>query len=218
VRAIRPVLLAMAFAVSALSAPGAGPGLSLGAGAGLWRPLIEALAARGAIEARFTERRYFSFRREPTVLKGVIRVSDDRGVSLGYTDPEVTTVIVDSAGLIVRDRKGRDREMAAGSKEAGAVVSLLPILRFDADTLDSLFDTQVSMEGSGWKLEFTPRDPRAARTLGSITVWGTLTEVARIEFRRSASQRIEIEVGETRTGVVFSAAELSRYFRRPAPR
>jgi hypothetical protein len=44
-------------------------------------------------------------------------------------------------------------------------------------------------------------------------VHGKATEVTRIEFRRSSAQRIEIEVGETSAGVVFTRAEVRQFFR-----
>jgi hypothetical protein len=38
-------------------------------------------------------------------------------------------------------------------------------------------------------------------------------EVRHLEFRRSGSQRVEIDVGGARTGVSFTPAEMARYFR-----
>lgn len=210
----RGIVAGLALAAAAFGAPDAGFVLTPHGGEGPWKPLLDALAAKGAIEAKFTERRFFTFRREPTVLKGVIRVSPEKGLSLQYVEPEATMVIVDAAGLIIRDRNGREHEMAAGSRAAGAIAALLPVMRFDLDALAPSFDIRATRDVAGWRIEFTPRDPDAARALGSIAVSGSLTDVAHLEFRRSATQRIEIDVGETRSGVVFTPDELSRYFRR----
>ena len=50
-------------------------------------------------------------------------------------------------------------------------------------------------------------------TLGSISVAGAGTDVNHLELKRSATQRVEIEVGETRTGTPFSPRELEQFFR-----
>jgi hypothetical protein len=185
---------------------------------GTWKPLVAVLASKGPIRAGFTERRFFTFRKQPTVLRGVIRISPDLGLSLEYTEPDPMILIVDAAGIIVRDRAGRDRQVPAGSREVGAIASLLPVLRFDVGALSANFDMRAEGDPSGWSFEFTPKDRAMAQTLGTIIVRGVATDVTAIEFRRSATQRIEIEVGETAAGVVFKPAEIRRCFRQRAPR
>jgi|HubBroStandDraft_1064217.scaffolds.fasta_scaffold447569_2 hypothetical protein len=210
--AMRQAVAVLALAVAARGAPDPGEVLAPGGLPGDWKALVAALAAKGPIEASFTERRYFPFRHEPTVLKGVLRISPERGLSLQYTDPEPSVLIADSAGLVLRDQGG-SREMASGSREAGAIASLLPIMRFDLPALFPRFVIRARRTDADWSFEFTPRNADSAGSLGSITVLGAGTDVRQLEFRRSASQRVEIEVGETRAGVVFTAAELARYFR-----
>ena len=196
------------------------PGISLSdpADLGPWRPLIEALASKGGVRASFTERRYFSIRKDPTVLKGVIRLSPDLGLSLEYIAPDPMILIVDPSGLLIRDGKGRDRQIPAGSRETGALASLLPVMRFDVAALAPHFDVLASGDPSDWSFTFTPSDDSVARTLGTIVVHGRATEVTRIELRRSATQRIEIEVGETMAGVAFTPAEARQFFRRSGVR
>jgi hypothetical protein len=210
-RRLTQALAALALAAAAQAAPD--PGDLIAAGSlGEWKPLVAALAAKGPIEASFTESRYFPFRREPTVLKGVLRISPEKGLSLQYTDPEPSIMIADAQGLVLRDAKGRSREMAAGSREAGAVASLLPIMRFDLASLFPRFTVRARHTDLGWAFEFTPIGS-GEDSLGVISVAGGGTDVRRLGFRRSASQRVEIEVGDTRTGVTFTAAELSTFFR-----
>ncbi len=211
-RALGHALAVLALAAAARGAPGPGEALAPGS-LGEWSPLVAALATKGAIQASFTESRYFPFRKEPTVLKGVLRISPERGLSLQYTDPEPSVMIADAQGLVLRDARGRSREMAAGSREAGAVASLLPIMRFDLAALFPRFVVKARRTGPGWAFEFTPREPGSAGALGVVTVLGEGTDVRRLAFRRSASQAVAIEVGETRTGVTFTAADLARFFR-----
>jgi hypothetical protein len=210
---MRPLAIAafVAFA-SALAAQDAGTVLDPGNSAD-WRPLLDALAARPTVVAPFTERRYFTFRHDPLVLHGVLRISREKGLSLQYTDPQPSIVIVDSAGLVLRDADGRVRTLPAGSREAGSLASLLPILRFDLAPLYSRFEIRGRRAGGDWTLDFVPRDPSLAASLGEIKVGGSGPEVRRLEFRRSAAQRIEIDVGAARTGQDFGPDELKRFFR-----
>jgi hypothetical protein len=209
--ALRQALLALVLAAAAHGAPDAV--LTPADLAGGWKPLVDALGSKGPIEASFTERRYFPFRREPTVLGGVLRISPERGLSLQYLQPEPSILIADPVGLVLRDARGRSREMPSGSREAGAIASLLPIMRFDMPALLPRFVVRAERGDAGWRFEFTPRDPGVAGSLGTIIVQGTGTDVRHLEFRRSASQRVEIDVGETMSGTVFTAPELAKFFR-----
>jgi hypothetical protein len=207
------LIVGMALTSVARGATDAGDILTPEGAAGEWRPLIASLATKGSIEATFTERRYFPFRREPMVLHGVLRISPEKGVSLQYIDPVPDVLVADTAGLILRDQSGKSREISAASREGGAIASLLPIMRFDLPALFPGFVIRVSKSEVGWQFEFTPRDADAANSLGTITVAGAGTEVRHLEFKRSESQRVEIEVGNTRTGVAFTPAEQAKYFR-----
>jgi Outer membrane lipoprotein carrier protein LolA-like len=180
---------------------------------GEWKPLLSALAAKGAIQASFTELRFFPFRRDPTVLKGTLRVSPEKGLSLQYIEPEASVLVADSSGILLRDSAGRNSPMPADSRQAGAIASLLPIMRFDLASLFPRFDIRADRQGENWRFEFRPRDPVAASALGTITVVGTNDDVRHLEFKRSERQRIEIEVEATRSGIVFTPAELRDFFR-----
>jgi hypothetical protein len=213
VNLLRPILASLALGSAGLAAAGVGDVLTPESAAGEWRPLIAALASKGPMQATFTEHRYFPFRREPMVLKGVLRTSPERGVSLQYTDPEPNVLIADSRGLILRDRHGRSREISAASRERGAIASLLPIMRFDLPALFPRFVIVAQRTDAGWQFQFTPRDAEAAGSLGSITLAGSGTDVRHLEFKRSESQRVEIDVGETRPGTAFTPADLGQFFR-----
>jgi hypothetical protein len=211
--ALRHLLASLALVAAAHGAVDAGQILTPASAAGDWGPLIGALAAKGPVQASFTEYRYFPFRREPTILKGVLRISPVHGLSLQYTDPEPSILIADATGLIMRDKTGRSRERPAGSREGGAIASLLPILRFDFTALFPLFNIRATRGAASWAFEFTPREPGAAGSLGVITVAGSGTDVSRLEFKRSISQRVEIDVADTKSGVAFTPDELARFFR-----
>lgn len=211
-RTARLIGIAAALAAAACAAEPGTP-LTPELAGGPWKPLIGALASKGAVLASFTERRFFPFRREPAVLEGTLRFSPERGLSLQYTKPEASVIIADAEGIVLRDAGGRSRELGPGSREAGAIASLLPIMRFDLGALFPRFMIRAGRTGDGWSFEFTPKEAGPAQALGTITVSGTGSDVRHLEFRKSASQRVEIEVTDTRSGAVFAPAELSLYFR-----
>jgi hypothetical protein len=210
---LRHLAAAAALAAAVHAAPVAGDILTPEAAAGEWRPLIAALASKGALQADFTESRFFPFRREAMVLRGVLRISPERGLSLQYTFPESEILVADAEGLLLRDDRGRSRSISASSREGGAIASLLPIMRFDLPALFPAFVVRARRGAEGWQFEFTPRESGDAGSLGTITVCGSGADVRHLEFRRSASQRVEIDVGETRAGAAFTPAELARFFR-----
>jgi Outer membrane lipoprotein carrier protein LolA-like len=213
VKTFLAALAMLALVAVARSADVPGTLLSPGGDQGEWKPLIDALAAKGNVVGPFEERRYFTFRRDPLVLKGTIRISPERGLSLQYAGPEASIMIADSSGLLLRDADGRSRELPAGSRQAGAIAALLPIMRFDLAALYPRFEIHARRSGADWTFEFTPRDADVAGSLGEIYVGGTGTDVQHLEFRHSATQRVVISVGETRSGEPFAPADLKQFFR-----
>lgn len=212
-RALRIALLSAALGVGLRGADNPGSVLSPETGEGEWKPLIERLASKGAVIADFTEKRYFPFRRAPAVLKGVMRFVPGHGLSLEYTEPDRSVLIADSEGLLLRDKDGRTQAVPADSRETGAIGSLLPIMRFDLAALYPRFFVRAYREGAGWRFSFTPRNADIARSLGEISISGIGTAVTHIEFRHSASTRVEIDDRETGSAAPLSAGELKRYFR-----
>lgn len=209
-------------AILALLAPGLratapldepGPALVAGQNDAAWQPLFAALAAQGNVFSTFTEHRWFPFRKIPVVLRGEMRLEATRGLSLRYTQPDERLMVIDARGLLLRDAKGRTREIATDPQTPTANAALLPILRFDLAGLATRFEVQAGRAGEAWRLDFIPRDAALARQLGRIIVRGTGQEVRQLEFRRSAMQRVEVFIGETRRGVTFPAEETARFFR-----
>jgi len=214
---MKPLYLSLVFvlaaAVSAAVPSAPGPELVAGENDATWTPLFATLAAQGVVRSTFTENRWFGVRREPVVLQGELRHSESRGLSLHYTQPEEQLCVVDAKGLLLRDAKGRTRTMAADPRAPRMDAALLPVLRFDLPALLKLFTLRAARDGDDWRLDFVPRTPELARHLSTLTVEGTGECVRRLEFRRSAKQRVEVLIGETQTGVAFTAEEEKRFFR-----
>jgi len=209
------VILALLLSAGARAAVPSAPGLELVAGGNdaEWTPLFAALAGQGGVRSTFTENRWFSVKKTPVVLHGELRHSDERGLSLHYTEPEEQVMLVDAKGLMLRDAKGRTRSMAADPRAPRMDASLLPVLRFDLPALLKLFTLRAARDGDDWRLDFAPRTPELARHLSTLTVEGSGERVRRLEFRRSAKQRVEVLIEETQTGVTFTAEEEKRFFR-----
>jgi hypothetical protein len=211
-------LLVLGFASAVAAAEDEPPASNLGQRVYLWDPtwrdLAGAFAQRPAtIVSDFEERRWFSFKKTPTVLRGVARISAERGLSLQYAGSEPRTVIVDERGIIVREG-GRDTVPPADPRAAAANTALLYLLRFDLARLTESFELFGERDGNAWRLAFVPRAEPVRRALGHIAVAGEGPRVRRIELRRSATQRVEIVIEPPRSeGVPFTAEELRQFFR-----
>jgi len=178
-----------------------------------WRELFDALARQGAVRASFIERRWFSVRKEPVVLRGELRHDRERGLSLRYTAPEEQLMIVDAQGIVLRDARGRSRTLKSDPRAPQVDALLLHVLRFDLAALHAAFEIRGLRTDAGWQLEFTPRTEALARSAGRMLVQGEGEAVRRLEFQRGPKQRVEVGIESAETGATFSDEELRRYFR-----
>ena len=149
--ALLPAVLPVAPALRAAPPAEPGPVIEPGRNDGEWRWLFSALAAKGAMMSAFTEERWFSMRKTPTMLQGEMRLLPGRGLSLHYTEPEEQLLVVDDAGLLMRDAKGRTRELKTGAAAAGLSAALLPVMQFDLEKLREDFDLHAARDGNDWR-------------------------------------------------------------------
>jgi len=177
-----------------------------------WGDLLEGFAHQPDTATDFTERRFFPFKKEPVELKGEARVSATRGLSLHYTAPEESTVILDAKGLLNRTA-AKDQTPPADPGAAIVNAALLNILRLDLAALAKDFALYGRREGAAWTLVLVPRSEKMRDGLGRITVEGEAHTIRRIEIRRTAAQAIEIVIAPPRPPAVFTADELRKFFR-----
>ena len=171
-----------------------------------WDGLLGRMAATDWVRTPFTEKRYFSVRRMPVVLKGDLIVSRQHGLSLHYDSAAITGwsyVIVDSAGLLLRDDQGRELTPPGDPRAAGPQRLLLNVLQLDLPQLAEAFEFRAT--GTA--------DARRAAT--SVTLAGAGVNLQRIVLERTAAQRVEIEIGTAALGRAADPAELQARFRRP---
>lgn len=178
-----------------------------------WRDLFVGLAAARNRQARFEERRYFPFRRDPVVLSGELRISAGRGLSLSYLAPTPTVVIVDEKGVLLRNEQGEEREAPADDRIRTATATLGRLLQLNLSVLEQEFEIHGRRDGSRWSLQLRPRQESLAGLFGRIGLSGDGIEMRRITMGKSANQRVEIEISEARDGVLFTADTLRRFFR-----
>lgn len=177
-----------------------------------WRDLLAQIEHRPDASASFEERRFFPFKKTPTVLKGEVRISASRGLSLHYLTPEERLVIIDERGVLLREA-GRDSSPPADPRAAAANTAILHLLRFNLPALVETFEVYGERSGVTWTLALVPRAADLRRTLGQITVAGENAVARRIELRRSVTQRVEIIVEPPAPSVPFTADELRQFFR-----
>ncbi|WP_438479903.1 outer membrane lipoprotein carrier protein LolA [Oleiharenicola lentus] len=180
--------------------------------AAAWSDLAQAFAQRPDVMAGFTESRYFPFKENPAVLRGEVRVSRARGLSLNYTSPEQRTVIVDVTGVLLRDKKST---VAAPNDVRAATINraMMNTLNLNFAALAEDFELSGERKGAAWTLMMRPRDKQVQQAFRQITVSGQGTVVERIELRRSQRQFIEIVMNDSREVAAFSAEDITRYFR-----
>lgn len=217
---LRPCLAGLAVLLAACAVPAAhavdqpaGDLIDPAACDDSWRALFRAVSAQGAVFSTFTERRWFSVRKEPVVLQGELRHSPERGLSLRYTAPEEQMMIIDAQGILLRNAAGRQRALKTDPRAPQVDAMLLHVLRFDMAALHRLFEIRGTRDDAGWRLVFTARTPELARAVGQLTVEGAASAVRRLEFSRGPKQRVEVQIHDTKTAVTFAADEFVKYFR-----
>ena len=177
-----------------------------------WKDIATGLQAEKAVTTTFVENRWFPFRKVPTVLRGESRVSAEHGLSLHYTEPKAQLILLAAPGMLTRTAAG-DTAAPADPRAGAANSALLHALRFDLAALAGTFDLYGTRTGDTWQLALVPKEDSLRRTLGRIAIEGEGVAVRRIEFRRSAVQRVEILIASPQSTAAFSPEELHRFFR-----
>ncbi len=210
--ALALLMLGLAPARAAEPDPLVNPAHRLAAGAAGWTDLIEAFAHKADTAAEFTELRHFPFKKQPVELRGEVRVSAVRGLSLHYTAPAERTVILDDEGMLIRGAEG-EKTPPADPRARAANEAMRHILRLDFAALEKDFEIYGRRDGDRWALKLVARTEALRRGVGLVAVEGEGVAVRHIELRHSAKQYVEIFNGPPRAPAPFTADELKRYFR-----
>lgn len=206
------LLLAAGLAGPALRAAAlSNPDPPISAADARWAPILAQLGRTEDRQSHFEERRYFPFRSSPVVLSGTVRISPTHGLSLEYQRPDYRLVIVDGEGLLMRDRQGQDHPVPNDPHLTQAMAAFVSILRFDRPQIEAHYFLHGSQAGPDWRISLVPRQ---AGDWSAIVLSGDAQGLAGIELVRSQSLRIVIALADPLPEVAFTAADLTRYFRR----
>lgn len=176
-----------------------------------WRTRIAALAKPQTLSAPFTESRSTPLKKRPVVVTGTVRIDRARGLSLSYDQRHAPIVILDARGLLLRHEDGREQ---SAPPEAETDLRLLHALfALDLATLEKSYALAATDSADGkWTLVFTRREGSTA-TYRELVLVGTLDRLTGITLAKTPNLRTEITLGEPQIDPVFTAPDLTRYFR-----
>lgn len=177
----------------------------------LLAPIAAEAAAAPARLIEFSERRMFSFRKEPIELSGIARIDREHGISLEYPD-EGKVMIVDDSGLTLRklssDGKTRDRRAQGADAELPRLLDAL--FRFDLPTLRERFEMTLEPGEGGPDLVFAPKEEGAVKSIRARFVEG---RPAGFLIELKGNRRVEIVPRHEEALEAFDAETLRRYFK-----
>ncbi len=178
-----------------------------------WETRFKTLAERRCIAAPFTENRWLPFKKIPVVLTGEMRLAPDHGLSLHYLKPDDRLMVIDAQGILLRDGKGRTRDLGNDPRANAATHLMLDLLRFDLNALHRSF-TLVGEQRTDapWTLTLTPRK-NSDLGLQRIHIEGHAARPEKITLIKSSVSSVEILVGEPTESDAFPPEILKKNFR-----
>lgn len=176
-----------------------------------WQTRLAALAHPLTVAGEFTESRFTPLKKRPVVVTGTVRIDRVRGLSLAYAQPRAPVVILDAKGLLLRLADGTER---AAPPDAEPDLRLLHALfAFDLATLEKAYSRAEHEAPDGtWSLVFT-RLPDSPASYRELTLMGDSTRLTAIYLIKTANLRTEITLAVPVLDPVFTAEDLTRYFR-----
>ncbi len=178
-----------------------------------WENRFKTLATRQCITAPFTENRWLPFKKIPVVLSGEMRLSPQLGLSLHYLTPEDRLMIIDADGILLRDGKGRTRDLGNDPRANAATHLMLHLLRFDLQALHANFSLSGEQRADDtWSLTLIPRKDTDLG-LQRIEILGQSARPQKITLKKSSLSSVEILVGEPTETDVFTTEVIKKHFR-----
>ncbi len=178
-----------------------------------WEKRFKTLATRQCITAPFTENRWLPFKKIPVVLSGEMRLSPQLGLSLHYLTPEDRLMIIDADGILLRDGKGRTRDLGNDPRANAATHLMLHLLRFDLQALHANFSLSGEQRADDtWSLTLIPRKDTDLG-LQRIEILGQSARPQKITLKKSSLSSVEILVGEPTETDVFTTEVIKKHFR-----
>jgi hypothetical protein len=167
-------------------------------------------------EIEFKEKRFFSFRKKPIEVEGVLRLWNDVGVSIAYPKKR-TLLIADDLGVLMREfrKDGSFRQKAFDLKKMDTIRLLKAAFEFDRVELERLFYLKWMEDEDQWSIIMTPRD-KEEQNIEVVRMIGRELIIERIDLVFSGKKKIAILPLVDRSKSAFSEEEKVRYFRSSA--
>lgn len=187
-------ILGIAAATMAFLAAAAGPA---GAAPADLETLLKSVAATGAREVAFEERRYFGALTEPLVSRGHLRYEPSGRLIKKVEAPRRETAIVDKDRLAVLDGNGAETASIDlwQNKDLRLVFDgLRGVLNGDLAALRAAFVPILEKDGKGWRLHLVPRGDPGDTHIKGIVVAGIAERIESFEIQESDGDRSIIQL------------------------
>ncbi len=142
-------------------------------------------------EVGFREQRYSELLAKPVVFQGqLIYEPITRVMSKVVTHPQaVSMTMTDQAVLVETDEGKRRLSLRARPALRAILTGFRALVEGDVEALKSHFELGYEQSNDSWELLLTPRHPRLARRLTSLTVSGQGTRIDNIVTLMSNGDR-----------------------------
>ncbi len=169
----------------------------------------------GVRQVEFTEERFFSFRKKPIELEGILRLWSGVGVSISYPKKK-TLLIADDLGVLVRKfrNNGSFRQKSMNVERLDTIYLLKAAFEFDRTGLERLFHLEWEENDDQWSIIMTPRR-EDEKKIKEVMMSGCELEIKRIDLVFVGEKKIVIHPKEEQLKEAFSQEEQSKYFRSP---
>jgi hypothetical protein len=157
--------------------------------------LMASLAARGAAEAAFSERRYVPVLEAPVTSSGTLRFVPPDRLEKNTLLPRAESMVLAGDQLTLQ-QGSRTRRVALGDLPDGglAIESLRGTLAGDLKALRRGWDVVLHGDERLWTLSLTPSSPTMAQYIENVRILGRAAQIDRIELRQADGVRSVMDI------------------------
>lgn len=179
-----------------------------------WQVRLQGLQDKERLEVEFEEARYFAFRREPKVYRGVFRRAASGSISLAYKEPELLVLHVEKDSITVRKGDGGYvRELPESRADKAGLEIFRSVLGLDLSVLSEQYHLFGGLEGRGWILECRVKEGiEPAPKYSLLRLQGSYGQLHEIELQEDPRRRVEIKLGPPEYPESFSPELMEKFF------
>lgn len=164
-----------------------------------WQAVFDSLSGKDRIEAEFSERRFFPFRRFPLRTGGVMVYNKQKGFALNYTEGRGDTVFILPHGVLIA--RGDHPPEAIPHNAASAIsLKIMPLLMdFSPHKLAEDFSASGELNADGsWQFNLRPSVVGSLPGIQEIRMAGARGLLSQLVLVRAANERSEITINSVR--------------------